>query len=66
MLVLESEVALNAGENVALVLGTTRGTCAVTLTGDPYPGGRSFSQNPATGTQWSESTSAYSFKALAR
>jgi hypothetical protein len=63
MLVLESALALSAGQGVALVLGTTRGVCAFNSAA-AFPGGESFAQRAGT-SEWVTSGS-FAFKVLVR
>jgi hypothetical protein len=63
MFVSESAMALNAGESVALVLGTSGGVCAFNSAAS-YPGGMAFAERRGE-TGW-VSSAVFAFKVLVR
>lgn len=65
MLVVEGGLMLGAGERIALVLGTTRGNCAVAQSSSPFPGGSYFSTD-AGGGNWEGSSRAFAARTLVR
>ena len=66
MLVVDNNVALNAHDEVALVLGTTQGTCRVNDSGAPYSGGAIFSQDQE-GSIWVDNENlSIAFETLVR
>lgn len=66
MFVVEGGVALNAGEEVAIVFGTTQGTCSVNDASASYAGGSLFSQDSEAQGWLSGSGGAIVFRILAR